>query len=464
MAMLVASDQTSGRPWTQRNKGCMLCRFDSPVWRVEVTVSVFPSVSASEGESGELAPAGPEGTAARLREWWLAARRKPVTCALIALCVLCWGLANLWGRDSDSILWYLGANNGRAVRSGEIYRLLSCLFLHLGWVHLLLNMIALRALSALESMLGSRRFLLLYFLSGLGASLSTALLRPDVLSVGASGAIWGLMGAAFGMRIPTRHVLRARGVPLSAGWHVLVLNLGISFVPGVDLSAHLGGGIVGFVLGAVAFYPDYGPRLPVTARAPWSQRLYTLATALALLIVAVALATALFEGRPWRFVRPPRLQRVALGSTGLSVEVPEPLDREPLPLFAGEGDGWRLGVPGRSPLAVKLALDRPLDANDPGGVSPARVENWLSTVRAEIEREPADADLPRTALELTSLGERRAVRDEYRTQDRQVVRYFEYVGRYPVVIAIARFDGWRRDLWPGIEARIAASVRDDGAR
>jgi rhomboid protease GluP len=438
-------------------------------------------VSASEGESGELTRAGPEGTSSRpretrlretrpretrlretrLREWWLAARSKPVTCALIGVCVLSWGLANLWGGDSDSILWYLGANNGRAVRSGELYRLLSCLFLHLGWVHLALNMLALRALSALEPMLGSRRFLLLYFLSGLGASLSTALLRPDVLSVGASGAIWGLMGAAFGMRIPTRHVLRARGVPLSAGWHVLVLNLGISFVPGVDLSAHLGGGLVGFLLGAVAFYPDYEPHWPGKARSPW-QPLYTLGAALAALLLALAIGAALFEGRPWRFVRPPSLHRVALGSTGLSVELPEPIDRETLPLFAGEGAGWRMGVPGRSPLAVKLALDNALDDNDPGGVSPAQVESWLSTVQAEIEREPADADLPRTALELTSLGERRAVRDEYRAHDRQVVRYFEYVGRYPVVIAIARFDGWSRDLWPGIEARIAASVRDDG--
>jgi membrane associated rhomboid family serine protease len=377
--------------------------------------------------------------------------------------VLCWGLANLWGRDSDSILWYLGANNGRAVRAGELYRLLSCLFLHLGWLHLLLNMVALRALSALEVMLGSRRFLLLYFLSGLGASLSTALLRPDVLSVGASGAIWGLMGAAFGMRIPTRHVLRARGVPLSAGWHVLVLNLGISFVPGVDLSAHLGGGIVGFVLGAVAFFPDYGLPALNAARARWANALYSLGAALAALLLGAALVCALFAGRPWRFDRPPSWQRIAIGSTGLSVELPEPIGAEPLPLFAGEGDGWRYGVPGRSPLALKLALDAAPEAQQPGTASPARAENWLATVHAEIEREPADADLPRTALELTSLGERRVVRDEYRAPDRRVVRYFQYVGRYPVVLAIARFDGWRSDLWPDAEARIAASLRDDAS-
>jgi len=79
-------------------------------------------------------------------------------------------------------------------------------------------------------------------------------------------------------------------------------------------------------------------------------------------------------------------------------------------------------------------------------------------VRAEIEREPTDPDLPRMSLELIELDGRRALRDEYRGGDRRVVRYFEYVGRYPVVVAIARFDGWRSDLWPDIEARIAASL------
>jgi membrane associated rhomboid family serine protease len=386
-----------------------------------------------------------------LEVWWAAAKQKPVSFGLIAACVLFWGLANLWGRDSDSILWYLGANQGRAVRAGDYYRLLSCVFLHLGAVHLLLNMVALRALSALEPVLGRRRYLLLYFCSGLGGSLSTALLRPDVFSVGASGAIWGLMGAAFGMRIPTRHVLRARGMRLSAGWQVLALNLGISFVPGVDLTAHLGGGIVGFVLGAVAIYPEYeGAR-----RRRHLDQLYTLASVLALLAFAAALTWALLDGRPWRFSRPAVMHRVALGPTPLSVELPEPIDREPLPIAEGKPDGFHFGVPGRSPLAVKVALDAV--AEDELSLE-ARSERWLSQVRAEIESEPSDPDLPRTSLEFTSLGGRRALRDEYKGSDRRVVRYFEYVGRYPVVIAVARFDGWRSDLWPDIEARIASSL------
>lgn len=389
-----------------------------------------------------------------LEVWWAAAKQKPVSFGLIAVCVLFWGLTNLWGRDSDSILWYLGANQGRAVRAGDYYRLLSCVFLHLGAVHLLLNMVALRALSVLEPVLGRRRYLILYFCSGLGGSLSTALLRPDVFSVGASGAIWGLMGAAFGMRIPTRHVLRARGMRLSAGWQVLALNLGISFVPGVDLTAHLGGGIVGFVLGAVAIYPQY-ERAVVSPRRQLIDKLYTLGSGLAVLAFAGALALALLDGRPWRFSQPPRMRRVALGTTPLSVELPEPIDREPLPIAEGKPDGFHFGVAGRSPIAVKVALDAVAEDE----LSPeAHAEHWLSQVRAEIEREPTDPDLPRSSLEFGALGGRRVLRDEYRGNDRRVVRYFEVVGRYPVVIAVARFEGWRSDLWPDIEARIAESL------
>jgi rhomboid protease GluP len=422
-------------------------------------------VSASDLESSNLPREQPLQQPALLQRWWAAARDKPVTSALVASSVVYFGLALWWGRDSDSILWYLGANQGEAVRAGEFYRLLSCLFLHLGWMHLALNMVALRALSALELMLGHRRFLLLYFLSGLGASLSTALLRPEVLSVGASGAIWGLMGAAFGMRIPTRHALRARGVRLSSGWQVLALNLGISFVPGVDLTAHLGGGVVGFVLGAVAFYPD--PGLPT--RRPLRDRLYSLGALLASLALAGAVGVALYEGRPWRFGAAPVLQRVSIGSSGLSIELPEPLDTEPLatqPLAdqhtsAGESsEGWRFGVPARSPLAVRLVLlDDSLPPLDPERDPEQQIDSRLRELHDQIEREPASPDLPRTSLELTSSEGRTVLRDEYRGTDQQTVRYFLYVGTQPVALVVWRFRTWSTELWPGVDRRIAASLR-----
>jgi rhomboid protease GluP len=306
---------------------------------------------------------------------------------------------------------------------------------------------------------------LVYFLSGLGASLSTALFHPQVLSVGASGAIWGLMGAAFGMRIPTRHLLRARGVRLSSGWQVLALNLAISFVPGVDLTAHLGGGVVGFVLGAVAFYPD--PGLPTGAPATRGalravfDRLYSFGAVLASLALAGAVVQALYQGRPWRFAGAPLLHRVSIGSTGLSVELPEPLDTELQPA-ATPSEGWRFGVPARSPLAVRLVLlDDSLPPLDPEREPQAEIERLLRELRDQIERDPADAELPRTSLELTSFEGRTVLRDEYRGTDQQSVRYFSYVGTLPVALVVSRFRTWRSDLWPGVDRRIAASLRAD---
>jgi rhomboid protease GluP len=418
-------------------------------------------VSASDVESPGLPERRPERRAVRPGAVWAEARRTPVALTLIVSCVLLWGGAQWWGNGSDSVLWYLGANQGEVVRSGEWYRLLSCLFLHLGGVHLLLNMVALRALSPLESALGHRRFLLLYFFSGLGASLSTALLRPAVLSVGASGAIWGLMGAAFGMRIPTRHVLRARGMRLSAGWPVLAVNLAISFLPGVDLSAHLGGGAVGFVLGATLFYPDYSvPEQAPSRRA----RVELWAAVLAVLLMAAALLTALLQGQPWRLRQPARLQRVAIAHTGLSLELPELLATEPASGELESASGWRAGGPGRSPLWVTLQrVDTSLEVPESEHGLPAQqLEDWLLQLREQIEREPDDPEVPRKSLQLTTLGPHRFVRDEYRGEDLHAVRYFTYVGPYPLELDVFRISRGEREIWERVEEQIAASLKHAG--
>lgn len=400
-------------------------------------------------------------------------RTTPVSVALMVCCLIAWGLTRYWGDGSDALLWYMGSNDGRAVQSGQLYRLLSCWFLHLGGIHLLLNMLSLRALSGLEGALGSGAFFLLYFSSGLGASLATALLRPDVFSVGASGAIWGLMGAAFGMRIPARHVLRAQGVPLTAGSSALLLNLGISFLPGIDLAAHLGGGIVGFVLGATVFYPDYARRETYRARAR-RHRVYRWAAAVAAVLVATALGLALRTGRPWQFRAAPEWQRVALGSSGFSVELPGPVAREPQPDPEGSSS-HRFGMVQRSPAMVEVtrlqlstrgdsaAGGTALDAA-PQYLEAADVERMLSDLRGEVEQQRAPESMPRRSLELAWLGERRVLRDEYAGEQASLVRYFLIVGATPLLLEVWRAREWR-GLWPGMEEHIASSLRRErGAR
>lgn len=171
-----------------------------------------------------------------------------LTFALIAICVFIAALAEkqpLAARFSLDV---------QAIERGELWRLFTYAFLHGGTAHLVMNMFSLYSLgSFMENLLGGRRFLTVYVLSALGgglASAGVALLHPRV-SVGASGAIWGLMGATLGLVLRRDGVLPelvARGLKQRLVV-VLLLNIAISMLPAVDFAAHLGGGLVGFVLG-----------------------------------------------------------------------------------------------------------------------------------------------------------------------------------------------------------------------
>lgn len=145
------------------------------------------------------------------------------------------------------------ALNGGAVADGEWWRLLTSGFLHYGLLHLGFNMFILLQLGTLlEPALGRLRLGALYLAALLGGSLGVILLQPDGLSAGASGAVFGLMGAAvIGMR--------ARGAdPMASGLPMLLgINLLLTFaLPGISIGAHLGGLAVGAAAGALLFATD----------------------------------------------------------------------------------------------------------------------------------------------------------------------------------------------------------------
>ncbi|MDQ4082348.1 MAG: rhomboid family intramembrane serine protease [Actinomycetota bacterium] len=139
--------------------------------------------------------------------------------------------------------------NGQLIglAEGEWWRLLTAAFLHQGIVHLLMNMLALWWFGrALEDALGPGRYILLYVVSGLAGSAGALLLSPDAVTVGASGAIFGLLGAAL--------VLERQQIYIFGGsaLGIVVLNLAFTlFVPNISLGGHLGG-LVGGALGMLA--------------------------------------------------------------------------------------------------------------------------------------------------------------------------------------------------------------------
>jgi membrane associated rhomboid family serine protease len=165
-----------------------------------------------------------------------------------------------WGAVQGQLPW----GNGRVVvgytpygiAEGEVYRLFTAMFLHYGILHLFMNMWALWILGrSLEADLGPIRFLALYLVSGLGGSVAAYLFSPAAATAGASGAIFGTFAALF-------IVFRRLGRDTSSVIPILILNLAISFVPGISLAGHLGGFVTG---GIIALALSYAPRKHRTA-------------------------------------------------------------------------------------------------------------------------------------------------------------------------------------------------------
>ncbi|HYN91019.1 MAG TPA: rhomboid family intramembrane serine protease [Thermoleophilaceae bacterium] len=172
-----------------------------------------------------------------------------LTYLLMGLNVLV-GLGSLFGGGggvTGSGLIGDGGVSAATIADGEYWRLVTSGFLHAGLFHLMANMLALWILgSMVEPVLGRRRFALLYFVSLLCGSFGALALSPDNLTVGASGAVFGLMGAA-------AVVARSRGFSLmESGLGIWIgLNLLITFtIPNISIGGHLGG-IVGGVLAAL---------------------------------------------------------------------------------------------------------------------------------------------------------------------------------------------------------------------
>ena len=141
------------------------------------------------------------------------------------------------------------------VMGGQWWRLLSAMFLHGGMEHLALNMVSLFIVGRMmESYFGRAAYLAIYFASGMMGFLFSLFVHPVVVAIGASGAIFGLFGAIGGFALFHRRRLGERyRIFMKEFGAVLGLNLILGLViPGIDMSAHVGGLVLGFVGGYLA--------------------------------------------------------------------------------------------------------------------------------------------------------------------------------------------------------------------
>lgn len=144
----------------------------------------------------------------------------------------------------------LGAVRGYDLLAGQWYRLLTANFVHIGWLHLLANLLALVLLGVeAETVYGRWRLLWLFLCSGIGGISTAMASSPDTLLAGASAAIWGLLAAlAVWLLIYRRHlqpVIFQR--TLARLGIIIVFNLLLSLAPGISLAGHLGGALWGAV-------------------------------------------------------------------------------------------------------------------------------------------------------------------------------------------------------------------------
>lgn len=227
----------------------------------------------------------------------------------------------------------MGALVPDRVWDGEVWRLLSAAFLHGSLVHLAANTYVLWQLgTSLERLVGTARFLALYGLAAVGGSL-LSLGFLDGLSVGASGAIWGLMCALFALSF-RRGLLPEdfRRSVRSSLVQTLLINVMISLAPGIDWAAHAGGGLVGAGLAAAGLLTLGMPKWGEPARRPPLDRVpgfYGVAAAISTVVMGASVAAAVLTGRPWTLTASPTLgPAVAMGARGWTAELPAGLALE----------------------------------------------------------------------------------------------------------------------------------------
>ena len=168
--------------------------------------------------------------------------------------------ATLFSGPPGNVLFDLGASWPPAIAQGQLWRLFSSMFLHAGLIHLLFNAYALWIFGqAIEDEYGSPWMIVLYFLSGFLASV-TSYAFGDVrsLGVGASGAIFGLFGAFVAYNYRRRHLALASARLRSAVMLIVVNTFLALAIPQIDWRAHVGGLVAGFIAGYVV--DGIGPR------------------------------------------------------------------------------------------------------------------------------------------------------------------------------------------------------------
>jgi membrane associated rhomboid family serine protease/ribosomal protein L40E len=230
----------------------------------------LPTVAASQSEKSwpernDFGRAGNRSTSALVQQ----VSNVSISYVLIAINVIVFILmvlsdVHLFEPTTESIYRW-GADFGPASLGAEPWRLLSSMFVHIGIIHLALNMYVLSDIGPLiERLFGKMGFLALYLLSGIGGNLLSIYWSPATVSAGASGGIFGLFGGLLGLLLTQRSSFPSdfvqQHITSIIGFLAFNLFYGMT-ITGINNAAHMGGLATGFIL-VLALKPDLTGRRP----------------------------------------------------------------------------------------------------------------------------------------------------------------------------------------------------------
>jgi membrane associated rhomboid family serine protease len=278
------------------------------------------------------------------------------------------------GSQNMAVLVQMGAIVNKKVMAGEYYRLFTSVFLHAGWLHVFFNTYALIALGGFfNRILGDARFLAVFLFSGLCGSIASVFFSAGI-SVGASGAIWGLFGASLALSIfktsllPELIRVNLRRITLIN----IAINLGISFLPMIDIWAHVGGLIGGFLLGLFIVFSSQSPK-----SYNFSNYIFRFFSIFLSLIYIIALAYGYSVYRPWQNQLEAPLVETAL-PVPFKIEIPSGLKETKI--SNDIGSHFIFGEIGVDNLVIELHFFKQALFGD-------KTNNWLKLQREELLRE-----------------------------------------------------------------------------
>lgn len=238
------------------------------------TGPVPPPPPPGPGSMPPEEPTFPENQAA---EFWKALSRATPTVfvtpliilanAIVFVLMLTHGVSFMDPTIQNLIDW--GADYGPLTTNGEWWRSLTSTFVHIGIIHILMNMYVLYSIGKFtERLFGNFGFTVLYLLAGIGGSLASLCFHPHTVSAGASGAIFGLYGGLLAFLLLHRHTVppeTLKSLASSTGTFLLYNIVYGLMREGTDMAAHAGGLLAGFLVGLLLAQPL--PRVTLGSRA-----------------------------------------------------------------------------------------------------------------------------------------------------------------------------------------------------